>query len=107
MATHPNGEFEYWQTLEGYGDISSEPSGALDDSLSLLGDEETLHGFMTREDELVRAYDAASNPAHQAQIANQLSQLQNRYHGLRRESVKVRHLVRLGSAVVPTPVSGQ
>lgn len=105
MATHPDGEFDYWQTLEGYGDISSEPSGKLDDSLSLLGDNETLHGFMTREDELVRAYDAATNPAHQALIANQLSQLQNRYRGLRRESVNVRHLVRMGSVVIPAPVS--
>jgi hypothetical protein len=106
MATHPEGEFKFdhLEALQGYGD-TSDMSGEIDDSLSLLGDEETLHAFMTREDELVQAYDNEDNPARKALIATQLSQLQNRYFGFRRQSVDIRHLVRIGSIVTPTPTS--
>lgn len=100
MASHPEGEFEFdhLEALQGYGD-TSETSGEIDDYLSLLGDEETLHVFMAREDELVRAYDKEVNPARKDLIAAQLSQLQNHYQGLRRESLNVRHLARIGSII--------
>ena len=68
-----------------------------------LGSDLTLDTFMSHEDALIRAYDAAISPSDQTMISDQLTELQNRYPGLRNESLNVRHMMRIGEMFITEP----
>jgi len=111
MSNPFTGEFSYedmaneWALSSQQGSGESDiPAGQVDDSWSVLGDNQTLQAFIDRQTALVQAHEATDNPAQRALISTQLNQLYAQYPGLFAESINVHDAIRrLGSTVVTEP----